>query len=87
MNDRQSRPLTRPRIVVLDGATLAPGDNPWDEVAALGDLAVHDRTPEALGWPRDLYVEAVEHAAELRNRYTFLDLARDSRDLDAATLL
>lgn len=45
------------------------------------------RTPEALGWPRDLYVEAVEHAAELRNRYTFLDLARDSRNLDAAALL
>jgi len=33
------------RIVVLDGHTLNPGDNPWDEVAALGDLAVFDRTP------------------------------------------
>ena len=32
------------KIVVLDGYTLNPGDNPWDEVAALGELVVHDRT-------------------------------------------
>ena len=48
MNDSPNRLASRPRIVVLDGATLDPGDNPWDEVAALGDLAVHDRTPEDL---------------------------------------
>ncbi|GFK93381.1 Glycerate dehydrogenase [Fundidesulfovibrio magnetotacticus] len=36
----------KPNIVVLDGATLNPGDNPWDEVAALGAFALHDRTPE-----------------------------------------
>jgi len=36
------------RIVVLDGYTLNPGDNPWDDVAALGDFAVHDRTPDDL---------------------------------------
>jgi glycerate dehydrogenase len=34
----------RRRIVVLDGHTLNPGDNPWDEIAALGDLEVYDRT-------------------------------------------
>ncbi len=34
------------KIVVLDGFTLNPGDNPWDEVAALGELTVHDRTPD-----------------------------------------
>ncbi len=33
------------KIVVLDGYTLNPGDNPWDPVAALGELTVHDRTP------------------------------------------
>ncbi len=33
------------RIVVLDGYTLNPGDNPWDEVARLGELTVYDRTP------------------------------------------
>ncbi len=37
-----------PRIVVLDGHTLNPGDNPWDDLAELGDLTVHDRTPSEL---------------------------------------
>jgi glycerate dehydrogenase len=32
------------RIVVLDGYALNPGDCPWDEVAALGELTVHRRT-------------------------------------------
>ncbi|EMG38229.1 lactate dehydrogenase-like oxidoreductase [Desulfocurvibacter africanus PCS] len=31
-------------IVVLDGKTLNPGDNPWDDLASLGELTVHDRT-------------------------------------------
>lgn len=35
------------KIVVLDGYTLNPGDNPWDELAELGELEVHDRTSEA----------------------------------------
>jgi glycerate dehydrogenase len=33
------------QIVVLDGYTLNPGDNPWDPVRALGTLTVYDRTP------------------------------------------
>ncbi len=32
------------KIVVLDGYTLNPGDNPWDEIAALGEFVCHDRT-------------------------------------------
>jgi len=32
-------------IVVLDGWTLNPGDNPWDAVARLGEFTGHDRTP------------------------------------------
>ncbi|MBJ6749719.1 D-2-hydroxyacid dehydrogenase [Geomonas anaerohicana] len=36
------------KIVVLDGYTLNPGDNPWDDVAAFGELVVYDRTPEEL---------------------------------------
>ena len=32
-------------IVVLDGHTLNPGDNPWTAVEQLGNLTVHDRTP------------------------------------------
>lgn len=42
-------------IVVLDGFTLNPGDNPWDDIAALGKLEVHARTPDA---------EIVKRAAE-----------------------
>ncbi len=30
------------KIVVLDGNRLNPGDNPWDEVAAYGELEVYD---------------------------------------------
>jgi glycerate dehydrogenase len=33
------------KIVVLDGYTLNPGDNPWTELEGLGELAVYDRTP------------------------------------------
>lgn len=32
-------------LVVLDGYTLNPGDNPWNGVAAFGNLTVYDRTP------------------------------------------
>lgn len=32
------------RIVVLDGYTVNPGDNSWEEVARLGELTVYDRT-------------------------------------------
>lgn len=32
------------KIVVLDGYTLNPGDNPWEPVKKLGELTVYDRT-------------------------------------------
>ena len=32
------------KIVVLDGYTLNPGDNPWDDLATLGEIEVYDRT-------------------------------------------
>jgi glycerol-1-phosphate dehydrogenase [NAD(P)+] len=35
--------------------------------------------PDEIGWPLEAYRDAVAHAAELRNRYTFLDLSRDAR--------
>jgi glycerate dehydrogenase len=35
------------KIVVLDGYTLNPGDNPWDDLGRLGDLEVYDRTSDA----------------------------------------
>ena len=36
------------KITVLDGYTLNPGDNPWDDVEALGETVVYDRTPADL---------------------------------------
>jgi len=32
------------KIVVLDGFTLNPGDLNWDELKALGECEIHDRT-------------------------------------------
>jgi len=34
------------RIVVLDGQTLNPGDNPWTGIEQLGSLTVYDKTPD-----------------------------------------
>jgi glycerate dehydrogenase len=36
------------KIVILDGYTINPGDNPWEPLAALGELVVYDRTPPEL---------------------------------------
>jgi len=36
--------MGRMNIVVTDGFTLNPGDNPWDEIERLGTLTVYDRT-------------------------------------------
>jgi len=35
-------------IVILDGYTINPGDNPWTPVEALGECAIYDRTPAEL---------------------------------------
>ncbi len=35
--------MTKADIVITDGYTLNPGDNPWDEVAALGRLTIYER--------------------------------------------
>ncbi|CCO24992.1 D-2-hydroxyacid dehydrogenase [Maridesulfovibrio hydrothermalis] len=34
------------QIVILDGYTVNPGDNPWSELEKLGELTVYDRTPQ-----------------------------------------
>lgn len=34
------------KIVVLDGYTLNPGDNPWDEIAQFGELILYHRTSD-----------------------------------------
>lgn len=40
----------KPVIVVLDGYTLNPGDNPWTELESLGSVTVYDRTVD----PKDI---------------------------------
>lgn len=47
------------RIVILDAFTTNPGDLDWGPVASLGDLAVHDRTPEGEIVARAAGAEAV----------------------------
>jgi glycerate dehydrogenase len=39
---------TTPAIVILDGYTINPGDNPWSPVEALGNCVIYDRTPPEL---------------------------------------
>jgi glycerate dehydrogenase len=34
-----------PNIVILDGYTINPGDNPWTPVERLGKCTIYDRTP------------------------------------------
>lgn len=36
--------MSRADIVATDGYTLNPGDNPWDDLEALGNFTAHDRT-------------------------------------------
>ena len=36
-----------PRIVVLDGGTLNPGDNPWTDLMSHGDVQIYERSSPA----------------------------------------
>lgn len=40
--------MTKRNIVILDGYTINPGDNPWDSLEALGNCTIYDRTPAEL---------------------------------------
>ena len=57
------------RIVVLDGYTLNPGDLSWDELRALGECIVHDRTT-----PADVVARAQDAEIIFTNK-TVLDRA------------
>jgi glycerate dehydrogenase len=48
-----------PRIVVLDGHTVNPGDLTWDGLVAHGELAVYERTPPELVVSRALGADIV----------------------------
>jgi glycerate dehydrogenase len=47
------------RIVVLDGHTVNPGDLGWEPLAALGEVAIHERTPPELVVERALGAEVL----------------------------
>lgn len=84
------------RIVVLDGYTLNPGDNPWSELAELGELVVYERCAvadvvERATGARILLVnkaqlgrEALARLPELRG-VSVLATGVNSVDLDAAS--
>lgn len=48
-----------PAIVILDGYTINPGDNPWDAVTALGRCSIYDRTPAELVLERAAGAEVI----------------------------
>jgi glycerate dehydrogenase len=51
------------KIIVLDGYTLNPGDNPWDPVQSLGDFTVFDRSD-----PRQAVQRAIDADIVLTNK-------------------
>jgi glycerate dehydrogenase len=69
-------PASRPRIVVLDGKTLNPGDLRWDGLERLGDCVIHDRTPP------ELVVERASGAQILLTNKTPVT-AKDMQELPA----
>jgi glycerol-1-phosphate dehydrogenase [NAD(P)+] len=76
LNDRLAASWDEIRARIA-GVHRSPG-----QLCEILERAGAPTTPEALGWPRDFYRDAVRHAREIRNRYTFLDLAADSGLLD-----
>lgn len=46
-------------IVVLDGYTINPGDNPWNRLQALGACTIYDRTPPELKLERAAQADIV----------------------------
>ena len=71
VNDRLARTWDRIRARIA-GITL--GARRLTEVLAAVGAPI---SPADLGWPEAFFASAVRHARELRNRYTFLDLAAD----------
>ena len=50
---------TTPHIVILDGYTINPGDNPWSLVEVLGNCVIYDRTPPELKLERALDADII----------------------------
>jgi glycerol-1-phosphate dehydrogenase [NAD(P)+] len=68
-------------------ARIAALHRPPQQLCTILQRAGAAAGPEALGWPRPFYGDAVRHAREIRNRYTFLDLAADGGVLDRLGVL
>jgi glycerate dehydrogenase len=66
MRHVERRPM---KIVVLDGYTVDPGDNPWPSLEELGSLTIYDRTS-----PSQLYERATSAQVLVTNK-TVLDHA------------
>ncbi|KJC54146.1 3-dehydroquinate synthase [Bradyrhizobium sp. LTSPM299] len=62
---------------------LAAYTIPVDEMKRLLSAAGGATTPAELGVPVDLYREAIIHCREMRNRFSFLDIAADAGTLEA----
>ncbi|HKO47366.1 MAG TPA: D-2-hydroxyacid dehydrogenase [Polyangiaceae bacterium] len=84
------------KIVVLDGYTVNPGDNPWSPLAELGELTVHERSSEteAIARARDADIVLLNKTQLRREAFAQLPRLRgvsvlatgvNSVDLDAAT--
>ncbi|MEO1292695.1 MAG: iron-containing alcohol dehydrogenase [Pseudomonadota bacterium] len=56
---------------------------PVGDMYAMLEAAGGPKTAEELGLPVDFYREAVRHNHEMRNRFSFVDIAADSGILDA----
>jgi glycerate dehydrogenase len=85
-----------PKIVVLDGHTVNPGDNPWSSLAELGELVVHERSAdtEVVARAREADVVLVNKAPLGREAFAQLPRLRgvsvlatgvNSVDLEAAS--
>lgn len=46
-------------IVILDGYTINPGDNPWDSLQALGTCTIYSRTPAELKLERARHADII----------------------------
>ncbi|HYP98779.1 MAG TPA: D-2-hydroxyacid dehydrogenase [Polyangiaceae bacterium] len=85
-----------PKIVVLDGYTVNPGDNPWSPLAELGELSIYDRSTsdEVVARASDAEIVLVNKAQLGREAFAQLPRLRgvgvlatgvNTVDLEAAT--
>jgi glycerate dehydrogenase len=81
--------MGRMNIVVTDGFTLNPGDNPWDELERLGALTVYNRTApgELIDRCRDAHILIVnktpvrEHSMEQLPSLRYITLTATGYDV------